>query len=137
MGYYINSSHSKKLQHHWFGHPTSHLFELKVGVPLSSVKKTLSPLSKKNAPVMLYEKEVNPFAFGCKMHCAAQFCKNGRGNCRTAQRKTFYNEGIVNSNHLFLSSKYQQRHSGESVGLDRCFKDFTLRLRDLHDLHTI
>lgn len=77
------------------------------------------------------------FAFRYNIYWAAQFCKNCRGNFRTAQKKTLCNEGIVNSSHLFLSSKYQQRHSGVPVGLDRCFEDFTLILRDLHDLHTI
>lgn len=109
---YINSSHSKKLQHQF-------------GV----FCKKLSPLSEKNTLVMLYEKEINLFYI-----CV---CKTHRGNCRTAQKKTLYNEGTVYSNLMFSSSPSINRDILVCVGLDRCFEDLTLRMRDLHDLHAI
>lgn len=82
---------------------------------------------------MLYEMKIH---FAYKGHCTAHTCKNDRGNCRSAQNKTVQWE-CCDQQPPFPPSKYRQSHSGVSVGLDRCFEDFPLRLRDLHDLHMI
>lgn len=97
--------------------------------PTASCKKTFS-FQWKNALVMLYEMKIH---FVYKGHCSAQSCKNGRDNCRHAQNKTAQWE-CCEQQPPFPPSKYQENHSGVSVGLARCFEDFTVRLRGLHGL---
>lgn len=51
-------------------------------------------------------------------------------------RIKLYSESAVNNNYLFFPPSIN-RITLMCLGLDRCFEDSTLRLRDLHDLYII